>query len=130
MIKFKVAFVSLLMAVAGCVGLAGTPAAATALAPGCTTFGFCLHDTATSNPFTIYSGSFPRNTCDPLDPEDQNIASFATENTGVQWWLFRTTSCGGSHIAVHANTNLNLATGAPAGWNNAVVAVMRTSTVG
>lgn len=100
-----------------------TPAQADAQAPGCTLAGFCLHDTPTVNPFFFASGGVTRNTCIP-DPQD-GIASFVTENTGVQWWLFRTNACDGSHIVVHANVNLDLRF--ISGWDNAVNAVMRTA---
>jgi hypothetical protein len=119
--RAAVLFVSLLLALGGGLAVA-RPAQA---APGCTQFGFCLHNSSTSNPFYISSGSAPRNTC-LSDPTD-NIASFVTENTGVQWWLFRTNDCGGSHFVIHAGVNADLAN---SGYNNAVAAVMRTSTIG
>jgi hypothetical protein len=115
-------FVSLLMALGLGVAVGAQPAQA---APGCTQFGFCLHNNSASDPFYISSGSAPRNTC-LSDPTD-NIASFVTENTGVQWWLFRTNTCGGSHFVIHAGVNADLAN---SGYNNAVAAVMRTSTIG
>lgn len=121
--KFIAALLTLIASI-GVVGLSGD--AAHADPPGCTQYGFCLHDTITSYPFFLSSGSAPRNTCFP-EPAD-NIASFVTEHTGVQWWLFRTNDCGGSHIAVHAYTNLDLRL--VSGWDNAVAAVMRTSTIG
>jgi hypothetical protein len=117
--------VSLLDAGKGATAAAVEVGGAVLFAPGCTAAGFCLHDTSTSNPYFFSSGSAPRNTC---ISSGSPLASFATENTGVQWWLFRTGSCGGSHIAVHANVNLDLTN--ISGWNNAVVAVERTSTVG
>lgn len=113
--------IAALIATAGAL-FAATPAQA---APGCTTFGFCLHDTNVSNPMAIYSAGVARNECIVLANEDQGIASFITENTGKQWWLFHTGTCGGSHAVVHANTNLDLRF--VTGWNNSVVAIMRTA---
>lgn len=111
--------VSLLIAMGG---LFVAPTAALA-APGCTPAGFCLHDTPTVNPFFFASGGVTRNTCIP-DPQD-GIASFVTENTGVQWWVFHTNDCGGSHYVIHANVNQDL-NSVPA-WNNSIAAVMRTA---
>jgi hypothetical protein len=113
--------IAALIATAGAL-FAAAPAQA---APGCTPAGFCLHDTNLSNPFAFYSGGVERNTCIVLADEDQGIASFVTENTGVQWWLFHTGTCGGSHAVVHAYTNLDLRF--VTGWNNSVVAIMRTA---
>ena len=90
----------------------------------CPQFGFCLSPSFGANYVVAFAANTPRNTCESWSsPAGTN---FATENTGVQWWLFRTTTCGGSHIVVHAYTNLTL----PAGWSGAIVAAMRTSTVG
>lgn len=110
------------LATAGGLSVA-TPALA---APGCPSTSFCLHDTNTVNPSAIFPGELPRNTC--FQVTSPGIASFVTNNTGVQWWLFRTGTCGGSHIAVHSWTDLDLRT--VDGWDNAVAAVIRTSTIG
>jgi hypothetical protein len=121
-IRLKAVLTSLLMVLGLAVAI--TPAQAAAKTANCGLFAFCVQPDQFSNYTAAFSGSVPRNTCfNGFGPAG---TGFATENTGVQWWLFRTGTCGGSHYVIHANVNQTL----PVGWYGAIVAVMRTSTVG
>lgn len=118
--KFAVALSVPVLAAVGLVGITAQPALA---APGCGSNLICLHDQATLPPFATTVGNAPRNTCIEDVPPS---ASFITNNTSYQWFMFRTHNCAaGSHLTAYPNigTDLTLISG----WDNAIQSYYRTS---
>jgi hypothetical protein len=78
-----------------------------------------------NNPQAEYPSSYPRNTC-------INVAGLDTEfienDTPVEWYVFHTTTCNGSHAVINADPGQFLVT--PIGYGGGSIhGLMRTSTV-
>lgn len=93
----------------------------------CVSGWFCVYENA-SSPFGRVdgrSGNVRRNTCIPLT---RSNGSYFWNRTGTRWYLFRTTRCDGRHIEVPPGAQGSVYVFAPdPSWNDAVVAVIRTS---
>jgi hypothetical protein len=96
--------------------------------------GGCLNGSAGSVPI-MYASQTPRNQCESLGGVNRNISEIDNE-TSLGWLIFRTTTCGGSHVVVYGysvmSNGYNLpwqprSQNWPAGWDNSVRAVMRTA---
>jgi hypothetical protein len=84
---------------------------------------FCLYRGEDAlSPSEDIPGNFPRNTCAQLYNFDDN---FVWNATGTRWFLFRTTTCNGSHAEIPPNFTGPLPSGFDQGQTHAV---MRTST--
>ena len=116
------------LAVAVALALGFTAAPAQALPVDCISGGMCVYDNV-SSPYVLESetdGAVARNTC--ILAARDGIVSYLYNRTGVRWYYFRTTSCGGSHIEVPPfGAGSVLAYAPDSSWNDSIVAVMRTS---
>jgi hypothetical protein len=114
--------------------IASTPAHATpgaqlparALQVGCDSDVMCLWDYCgvgcSGTPLGTYPSWLPRNTC----YDQVGGTSVVQNNTFYRWYLFRTTTCGGSHLEVPPHSVV-CDTCWPPDWDNATHGVMRTS---
>lgn len=101
--------------------------------PCSTTSGiFCPYDWSDGLfPLDTVSGGIARNTCTPIKldgtPVGSGVTSSIWNRTTTRWWVFRTSTCGGSHKDVPPNTKIVDAYEAWGfGWDG-VGWVMRTS---
>lgn len=76
------------------------------------------------NMIDFWNSNEARNTCFPIEQDGDFRADSYDNNTRFRWRLFRTKTCGGSHMSAPPFT---APVSLPDGWINAVVAVSRTS---
>lgn len=109
---------------AGFVPIGVTQVHSQMMAPGCSVDYICFHDTKTEYPWLSMHSSTPRNTCYQIAA----YTSFITNNTSVQWYVFRTGDCSGSHQTAfpYLGKDMTLITG----WDNAIRSFYRTSSTG
>jgi hypothetical protein len=119
-----------LIAVLGTLGVAAPAVAAQTLPTNCPDTTFCLHEYAEHPYGRVVSvpASVGRNTCIPVS-SDWHLTSysFAYNRTGLRWYLYRTFKCTGAHIEVPPYRAGPIAVFGGPGWDNRVVAVIRTS---
>lgn len=89
--------------------------------PGCLTQTICFYNSASDpGPIQVYPGSVTRNTC--LDVPD-NLTSYVQNRTGVRWVVYQLNNCTDINAPIYPNT----AGAMNSLWNNAIKAVVRTS---
>ena len=121
-------FAALLIAALAGLGLAVTASPAQANVSYCYSNSICAYPSVTTwpagSPWVINrdAADTPRNTC---FADFGTVQTFAViNNSKYRWYLFRTTTCGGSHIEVGPFDEIQT----PSGWSN-IHGWYRTSTL-